>query len=140
MDSHTRGKHSSAPELCDVHMWKKTCVCNKRPIYTKRDLYIPKETYSSAPELNATYTCGKRRVYVTRDLYIPKETYVYQKRPTHNKRDLFTQKRHTLKRDLYMWKETYMCRKRPRKRIYANTRPHLELTYEETSYEVGVAL
>jgi len=55
----------------DVYMWKKTCKCERRPLFPKRDLYVWKNTSISE----------KRRLYVKKDLYIRKETSICEEWP-----------------------------------------------------------
>jgi len=114
----------------DLYMWKETCICEKRPVYVKRDLY--KDMWKE------TCICEKRPVQrkETRHAQPPprddrlhspykwKERYMCEKRPVNVERDLCqetqiaAQRAQPLLRDfrlplLYMYKERYMCEKRP---------------------------
>jgi len=71
---------SSTPHVClkrDLYMPKETCICQKRPVYAKRDLL--KRTTTR----NFTYPLGRARHVLChqRPTYVSKETCMYQKRP-----------------------------------------------------------
>ena len=69
-----------------------------------------------------TWICDKRPTYLERNIYIRKETCMHGKRPTHLETDLCIRKKPSEKRsavidaeerDLHLWKETYVYGKRP---------------------------
>ena len=103
----------SVPEAFVTHMWHEhikrmkidTHTYQKRPIYIKRDQYIPKETH----------IYQERPMYTKRDSYIPKETHIYQKRHTYTQRSMYT------KRDPCTPKETHIYQKT---QVYQTSLPH----------------
>jgi len=78
----------SVPEAFVTHTWHEhikhmkidTHTYQKRPIYTKRDPWIPKETH----------IYQERPIYTKWDSYIPKETQIYQKTHVYHKRPIHT--------------------------------------------------
>jgi len=65
-----------------------TCTYEKRPIYTKRGLYIWKETLKQRLTKRRVY-CSIQHVYKRSiHAYMYKETYICEKRSIYMKRDL----------------------------------------------------
>jgi len=96
----------------DVHVWKETYLCGKRPTHVKKDLY-DQPTYDIANiGFKRDLHIGVKRdlrdgfapfhwvLQVRRDSYLWKETYICEKKLTY------------VERDLVIYKETYKCGER----------------------------
>jgi len=70
-------------------MYQKRPTNMKRDLRMKRDLYQKRPAELLSSRVSAHLIPGKRPSYTKRDLYISKETYIYQKRPKYIKRELY---------------------------------------------------
>jgi len=91
-EAHSKNVYMLCRTLAYLEGAPYNCLCQKRPMYMKRD-----------------HVHEERPTYMKRDLRTWSETYVHEERPTYMKRDLCTYV--SVKRDLCTWRESslYSC-------------------------------